>query len=205
VPSPRTSIARKRPRQQRAQATVEAILDAAARILEAEGIERFNTNRVAERAGVSVGSLYQYFPNKQARVRALIERAMRGAEAVRPPELAAESAAALEQGIAAAVAWHLRVHGGRPTLHKRLQLLAREVLAPGELEGFERAHEAAVRRFLQRHRDSLRIRDIDIAAFLVSRLLQGAPDRALFHHAEALEDGRLAAELTDLILRYLKG
>lgn len=203
--SPSVSTARKRPRQQRARATVETILDAAARILETGGIERFNTNRVAERAGVSVGSLYQYFPNKQALARALIERLMCDAEAARPPELAAGSAAVLEEGVAAAVAWHLHVHGSRPAFHRRLHLLAREVLAPNELEDFERAHEAAVRRFLERHRDNLRVRDLGIAAFLVSRLLQGVPDRALFHHAETLEDGRLAAELTDLILRYLKG
>lgn len=102
------------------------------------------------------------------------------------------------------MAWHLRLHGGWPAFYRRLHLLAREVLAPGELKDFEPTHEGAVRRFLERHRDSLRLRDLGIAAFLVSRLLQGAPDRAPFHHADALEDGRLAAELTDLILRYLK-
>jgi AcrR family transcriptional regulator len=57
---------RKRPRQARAQETQRAILQAAARVLRDEGPAAFNTNRVAERAGVSVGSLYQYFPNKAA-------------------------------------------------------------------------------------------------------------------------------------------
>lgn len=66
---------RKAPRQSRSQATVEAILEAAARVLAEESLAGFNTNRVAERAGVSVGSLYQYFPNKAALVRALVEAA----------------------------------------------------------------------------------------------------------------------------------
>lgn len=66
---------RKMPRQSRSRDTVEAILGAAARVLERESLEGFNTNRVAEMAGVSVGSVYQYFPNKDALMAALIERA----------------------------------------------------------------------------------------------------------------------------------
>ena len=57
---------RKEPRQERARATVEAILEAAARILDRQGWKGFTTNAVAEVAGVSIGSLYQYFPNKAA-------------------------------------------------------------------------------------------------------------------------------------------
>jgi len=56
---------------------VESILEGAARILEAEGIAGYTTNAIAERAGVSVGSLYQYFPNKDAITIALIERELR--------------------------------------------------------------------------------------------------------------------------------
>jgi AcrR family transcriptional regulator len=65
---------RKAPRQARSQATVALILEAAVRVLGRESLEGFNTNRVAEVAGVSVGSLYQYFPNKAALVAALIDR-----------------------------------------------------------------------------------------------------------------------------------
>lgn len=65
---------RKTPRQTRSLQTVELILAAAARVLSRESLAGFNTNRVAEVAGVSVGSLYQYFPNKEALVVALIER-----------------------------------------------------------------------------------------------------------------------------------
>ncbi len=68
-------LPRKLPRQVRAAATVEAILEAATRVLSDRSLAGFNTNRVAEVAGVSVGSLYQYFPNKAALVAALIERA----------------------------------------------------------------------------------------------------------------------------------
>lgn len=65
---------RKLPLQPRANATVSAILEAAAQILETEGFKAYTTNAIAERAGASIGSLYQYFPNKAALTQALIER-----------------------------------------------------------------------------------------------------------------------------------
>jgi AcrR family transcriptional regulator len=64
---------RKKPKQSRSQATVNACLEATARILEQEGLQALTTNRVAEVAGVSVGSLYQYFPNKSSLLLALAE------------------------------------------------------------------------------------------------------------------------------------
>ena len=64
-PSPRIS-SRKLPKQARSNELVTAILEAAAQVLAAEGAQRFTTARVAEKAGVSIGSLYQYFPNKAA-------------------------------------------------------------------------------------------------------------------------------------------
>lgn len=65
---------RKAPRQRRAAHTVEAILEAAALVLEADGLEGFNTNAVARRAGASIGTLYQYFPSKDALTLALLQR-----------------------------------------------------------------------------------------------------------------------------------
>jgi AcrR family transcriptional regulator len=65
---------RKQPLQDRARTTVEAIVEAAAQLISAHGLESFNTNAVADRAGVSIGSLYQYFPNKDAIMAALIRR-----------------------------------------------------------------------------------------------------------------------------------
>ncbi|MBX9445441.1 TetR/AcrR family transcriptional regulator [Dickeya chrysanthemi] len=65
---------RKIPQQSRAEQTVATILEAAARILETQGLQGLNTNLVALRAGVSIGSLYQYFPGKDALIVALIQR-----------------------------------------------------------------------------------------------------------------------------------
>jgi AcrR family transcriptional regulator len=66
--------AKRFPKQERARATVDAILEGAARVLVREGYDRASTNRIAEVAGVNIGSLYQYFPNKDALVASLIDR-----------------------------------------------------------------------------------------------------------------------------------
>jgi AcrR family transcriptional regulator len=73
-PRKKTIKARKVPSQARSQETVAVILEASARILESDGLRGFNSNAIASRAGVSVGSLYQYFPNKDAILFALIGR-----------------------------------------------------------------------------------------------------------------------------------
>jgi AcrR family transcriptional regulator len=65
---------RKKPRQARAAVTLDAIFEATIQLLVAEGMHRLTTTRVAERAGVSVGTMYQYFPNKESLVYALNER-----------------------------------------------------------------------------------------------------------------------------------
>ncbi|MFC4013823.1 TetR/AcrR family transcriptional regulator [Nonomuraea purpurea] len=72
---------RKHPRQQRSRETVAAILEAAAQLFQRHGYSETTTNKVAERAGVSIGSLYQYFPNKDALLVALAEHYLAEADA----------------------------------------------------------------------------------------------------------------------------
>jgi AcrR family transcriptional regulator len=110
---------RKTPGQRRSAATVAAIVEAAARILEVKGFEAYNTNAVAERAGVSIGSLYQYFPNRDAITRALIERETAALlEDVAAVEAEVDGRAAIRQMLAAAVRHQLR----RPALGQLLDL-----------------------------------------------------------------------------------
>lgn len=110
---------RKLPGQKRSAATVAAIVEAAARILETEGFDGYTTNAVAARAGVSIGSLYQYFPNRDAITRALIARE---SEALLAAMIAigdeARGLPALDRLLATAVRHQLR----RPALARLLDL-----------------------------------------------------------------------------------
>ena len=82
--SDRSGNQRRSPRQARSRATWEAIVEAAAQILERDGAAAFNTNAVAERAGVSIGTLYQYFPDKQAVLAAAAKRELADGSAAAP-------------------------------------------------------------------------------------------------------------------------
>jgi AcrR family transcriptional regulator len=116
-----TLKARKVPRQARSQETVNVILEASARILESEGLRGFNTNAIAAKAGVSVGSLYQYFPNKDAIVLALIgsfeetlhDAALRAVQGGKGHQL--------KSGLRLLVRALVAVHYGRPRLNRVLE------------------------------------------------------------------------------------
>lgn len=117
ITSPPSSRPRKKPVQARSEATVNAILDAAAHILESLGPSAYSTNAVAARAGVSIGSLYQYFPSKDAITRRLIDRESGALLADAEKALADEHGErALRALITVAVHHQLR----RPTLGKIL-------------------------------------------------------------------------------------
>ena len=74
APPEAASRMRKQPTQARAQRTIETIFDATAQIVEAEGEGALTTNRIAQKAGFSIGTLYQYFPSKEAVLLAMIHR-----------------------------------------------------------------------------------------------------------------------------------
>lgn len=108
---------RKQPRQARAQHTVNAIIEASARILEGQGHSGFTTNAVAELAGASIGTLYQYFPDKDALLGALIAReTSRLIEEVEAASMIATGRGALDGVIEAAVRHQVR----RPRLARLL-------------------------------------------------------------------------------------
>ncbi|MCT2584114.1 TetR family transcriptional regulator [Actinophytocola sp. S1-96] len=127
---------RKTPRQQRSRETVDAVVEAAAQLFEREGLAA-TTNRVAERAGVSIGTLYQYFPNKQALLYALAERHLDAAHrtlATVSARLRAERPG-WEETVRALVTAFVDLHRDRP----RLQTLMYEY-APRAPEGVARLH-----------------------------------------------------------------
>lgn len=117
----RPASPRKPPRQERSRETVRAILEAAARIFEERGVEAATTDRIAERAGVSIGSLYQYFPGKEAILATLARCHLLGGWEALAPALAAldaapPPAAALPPLVRALVSFH----GDHARLHQLL-------------------------------------------------------------------------------------
>ncbi|MFI6868977.1 TetR/AcrR family transcriptional regulator [Nocardia sp. NPDC050406] len=131
--------ARKLPRQRRSRETVDTLLEAAAQVFTREGLGA-TTNRIAERAGLSIGTLYQYFPNKQALLRVLAERHLAESGA-RLGAVLAEMRVTLppfEEAMRGILEVVVELHRDRPGLHALLHRVAPRVQAEVEaLQGFE--------------------------------------------------------------------
>src|SRR4051794_33094315 len=150
---------RKSPQQERARATIDALLTATARILVKEGFDRASTNRIAEEAGVSVGSLYQYFPGKEALVAALIERHLDEMTSLFASAFVRFAELPLREATRAMVALHLRAHSIDPRLHQVLSEQVPRIDRLDRMRDLERAVMTMTRTYLQAHRDQIGVRD----------------------------------------------
>jgi AcrR family transcriptional regulator len=120
VPSARLEP-RKLPKQARSETTVEAILQAAAQVFERHGYAAGTTNRIAVRAGVSIGSLYQYFPNKDAILVALVHRHLAESAAALAPHIERlNRGAGFDELLPDVVAAMVELHARAPVLHRVL-------------------------------------------------------------------------------------
>ena len=195
--------ARRAPRQQRSRAIVESIVEAGRRLLAEEGEAALTTNRIAERAGVSIGSLYRYFENKQAIVAAICADDT-GRELV---EVRAALHSPLEERPLRE--WLIDVVDFQLERHRRLLGLGREVYRDNHQE-FSLARrmgarevERRIREVLERHRDALRVADLDQAAFFVTSGISALVRRALDERPEQLEAPAFRDSLLDLVLHHL--
>lgn len=193
---------RKRPRQRRAVATFHAILEATARILVEQGPARLGTNRIAERAGVSIGSLYQYFPNRAAIVRALLVREVARAEARRPNTLD-DPAAPLEARLRAAVDWHFDAHAADPDLWRALQAQAAQLFDAEERDHFAEQRVARIRATLAGAPDVDPRHDLARAAFLLDVFLDAAVDAVAARRPHWLSSDALRADVATLFAHHL--
>jgi AcrR family transcriptional regulator len=199
---PRTSP-RKKPSQERSQATVDAILDATARVLCSTGYDRASTNRIALSAGVSVGSLYQYFPSKEALVAALVEQHITAMTTLVTSKLAEVADAPLEVAVHTIIEAMFEAHGIDPRLHKVLIEQVPRIGKLGRVVGVEQQVEGLVAVFLESRRSDLRPQETTAAAFVLCRAVEAVTHAAVLTALEPAKVRAVAAELTDMILRYL--
>ena len=201
---PRAGVCR-RPSQRRSQVTVTAILDAAARVFEERGFDAGTTNHVAERAGVSIGSLYEYFPNKDAMVVAVVEREL---ERERSKLLAILEPAATEHGLAAQlrafVETLVALHAKRPALHRILFDQAEHPPAAHAcVLGFEESLAHALAASLRGARP--RLRDPDTTAHLIVQTTESLAHRFVLRGIHDLGRADFVSELTHLLVGYVGG
>jgi AcrR family transcriptional regulator len=197
------TMPRKRPRQARSKATVDSVLAATARVLVKQGFDGLSTNAVAVAAGVSIGSLYQYFPNKESLVLALIDRHMEDMNTAILAELTRVANLPFAEGARCVVELTIRAHAIDPELHR---VLTEQVPRIGKLARLRELDEICHRMvagLLTARRDEIAIRDPDLAAFILVSTIEAVVHRAALLYPQRLRDPRLVDETTLLVTRYL--
>jgi AcrR family transcriptional regulator len=206
VPAEAALKPRKQPRQARSRLTLAAILTAAAQVFERRGYAGGTTDAIAERAGVSVGSLYQYFPNKDAILVALMERHVEEGTAllsglvreVRGQPLPID--ALLHRFVDAMIALHNR----EPHLHR---VLFENAPLPGslrsDLQQLESAFVEQIAALLSDH-PGLALRDPVLAATMLVRSIDGLVHGFILRPPPELDADTFADELVCMLRCYLE-
>lgn len=195
--------ARKQPQQARSQATVDAIFEATIQVLLDEGLQRLTTIRVAERAGVSVGTLYQYFPQKQALLFAVLQRHLE--RVVRAIEDAALSAhgARLSKMVNAVVAAFVKVKTANLDESRALYAVAAELDSRGYVQQIEARNRAALETMLKTASDA-HFDDIAVTTFMLTGALVGPIRLLLEGKLPQSMVRKLPGQLESICIGYLE-
>lgn len=194
---------RRLPRQSRAKDTVEVILQATAALFVAQGYEGASTNRIAEAAGVSIGTLYQYFPSKDALLLELSRRHSERMQAVFVRQFALARALPLR----AAVRLIIQAELEAMMLDLPLQRVLFEQVHRSGLDGHIKQVQAQVaallRQALLERSQELRGLDLELVPFMLLHALDGVCQAALRERPELVASEQFLTECTNLVLRYL--
>jgi AcrR family transcriptional regulator len=194
---------RKGARQDRSKKTVGVILQATARVLVQEGYEACTTNRVAAAAGVSIGSLYQYFPNKESLVVAVMERHLEELQAAMAERLLALAGADLPTAVREMIRALLETQQLKPRLHRVLLEQVPRIGALRRLHELHGHYQPLVAAWLEAHADALAVKEPQVAAYVLIGAVEGVLTRVMLERPGWLDEGVLERQLTRLVLAYL--
>lgn len=196
---------RRIPRQSRSRALVDSILEATARVLSERGYAGTNTNLVAERAGVSVGSVYQYFPNKDSLITALHERHAVEMHAAMETVLARTPSLGLRAQLAAIVHAWVAAHQVAPELHRVLEKEFPFFDAPSDQSPADQSIHKRVRQLLEDHRNELVPQDLNLAAWIILQSMESLIHAAVIPPGASYPIEKTEQAIIDMLVGYLHG
>jgi AcrR family transcriptional regulator len=202
VPASRPLTPRKTPTQARAQATYDRIVQAGTRVLVQHGYAGASTNRIAAEAGVSPGSLYQYFPNKDAIVVAVVERFADHFAAHVAGELTALLDARPDELVRSILEVLVDALAEQPEILRAVTEDIPREASLGRIAAFEQRVGDIIRGYLMLHRDLLRDADIEAAIWILVQVIEQLTVRYVLD-APAIPRERFVDELAHLATSYL--
>lgn len=194
---------RKQPRQSRSRETVSTILAATSRVLVKRGFDGLTTNAVAAAAGVSIGSLYQYFPNKEALVAGLIDDHIERLNGDIVAELSRVALLPIAQAARRVIELRIRAHSIDPELHRVLIEQVPRIGKLAKLRQFDEITNRVVAALLEARKAELAIESVELAAFMLVASIEAIIQRTALFYPERMRDPRLVDEATLLVTRYL--
>ncbi len=199
----RRKQSRKQPQQARSRVTVTAILEATTRILDREGPGAATTTRIAEVAGISIGTLYQYFSHRDAILDALQDREFEKAMELMERVLTNGVHASAYDVAREVVGGLLAMYAEAPGLHRVLALEGLRVTPADRVKAFDMRVVSVVRSFLAVSGWQVRRTNLDAAAFVIFQSIRASMLARMLESPPGLDDETLTEELTDLVMRYL--
>jgi AcrR family transcriptional regulator len=199
-----TITPRKQPRQARARETVEAILQAATYILQKAGYEAMTTNQIADRAGVNIASLYQYFPNKQAILAELARRHVneaRGRLATTLVGLRTKRRVSLRDAVRAMIGATCAEHAIDPQLHEIFTIWGPRVGLPHVTTEVDATIEVESQVWVESMAGALP--DPELALWIARTTIHAVVHHAFVERPEIAAMPELAAELARLLVPFL--
>ena len=205
---PRTTKQRRIPKQERSRATVDAILEAAARVLGTGGYDDLQTNRIVEIAGVGIGSLYEYFPNKDALVFALTDRFAASLHQELQRAHLLLNGVGLDEALAQLVRTTFSVYERQPKLVAVLLQRVPYLESENPLDGIEAPIRDQLASLLSRHTNAIDVSSLQAASTLTvrsaRRLIDDAFTQKLPHETFPLSMlNEVEREIFTMLRRYL--
>lgn len=194
---------RKQPSQSRSRQMVKTIIESAARVLVKEGYEGFNTNRVAEVAGVSIGSLYQYFPNKKALIAELSKQHLLQIGASIAKDTSELDTLPVEEIVRQLIKSHIQIHKVEPELHRILSDHVPDMSGQSWKSEMLLEVRAQLHQLFSRHRQTRHLKDLKLVLFIVMETVEAVVHAAVFEKSEELFNGMIEEQLTVLLVAYL--
>lgn len=203
----RASLPRKSASQDRSRALVDFMLDATAHVLKQVGYERATTNRIAAAAGVSIGSLYQYFPNKEALVGALVARHNRDMLELLRIKIEDSAQLSLAASVRTMMTAILTAHQADAELHRIFNDEVPRMGQLAELEQIDRQIVALVRSYLDQRRSEISVENIDAATLICVSTIDNLSHKLAILYPDPLDTRALefVNEVTRMIVGYLQG